>query len=81
MIPEALAMGIPVIANDCPSGPREILYNQDFGLLIETYDLNHNVSEIQKFLKKEIRDKSYYRQHAKDFMIEKSAQDYLDLTT
>jgi glycosyltransferase involved in cell wall biosynthesis len=36
---EALAAGAPVVATDCPHGPREILCNEEFGRLVDVGDV------------------------------------------
>ena len=35
-IAEALVLGLPIVATDCPSGPAEILANGKFGTLVES---------------------------------------------
>jgi glycosyltransferase involved in cell wall biosynthesis len=41
---EALALKCPVVATDCPTGPREIITHGENGLLVE----NENVNAMQE---------------------------------
>ena len=38
VVAEALALGVPVVATSCPGGPREILENGRYGLLVPSED-------------------------------------------
>jgi glycosyltransferase involved in cell wall biosynthesis len=47
---EALYCGIPVISTDCPSGPREILADGKYGMLVPVGDIPSMVQAIQNGL-------------------------------
>lgn len=55
VIIEAMACGVPVIATDCPSGPREIL-EQGGGLLVPPGDVEQLADAVYKV----ITDDQYY---------------------
>lgn len=46
---ESLAMGTPVIAVDCNSGPAEIIINETNGLLVDNYNLKELAIAINRF--------------------------------
>jgi glycosyltransferase involved in cell wall biosynthesis len=48
---ESLAVGTPVVATDCPSGPREILQNGAFGSLVPTGDIPALASALSRALR------------------------------
>jgi len=48
---EALALGLPTISTDCPSGPREILEDGRYGRLVSVRDPAAFVDAIEEFLK------------------------------
>ena len=47
---EALIIGTPIIATDCPSGPREILLDGQLGTLVPMNDVNALATSIRAFL-------------------------------
>jgi glycosyltransferase involved in cell wall biosynthesis len=47
---EALALGAPVIASDCPSGPREILDHGRYGILVPVGDAHALADALQTVL-------------------------------
>ncbi len=48
---ESLAAGTPVVATDCPTGPREILQNGRFGELVAVGDIEALAAAILKVLR------------------------------
>lgn len=53
---ESLALGTPVVAVDCNSGPREIIQNEFNGLLVE----NHNIKAFAEALYRLVNDNELY---------------------
>jgi glycosyltransferase involved in cell wall biosynthesis len=50
VIVEAMALGIPVVATDCPSGPAEIIQNGANGFLVPVMDYHRMAEAILKIL-------------------------------
>lgn len=59
---EALALGLPVVAFDAPSGPREVLCGGRFGLLVRPGD----VGALADALGRVVRDSSLRNQLSRD---------------
>ncbi len=61
---EALSLGVPVVSVDCHSGPKEIITNEENGLLVE----NHNPAKLAAAFDRMVTDKVLYakmKRHAK----------------
>lgn len=74
---EALACGCPVVATDCPSGPREILADGRHGRLVPVADPAALAAAILATLDAP-PERTALRARAADFALERSADRYLE---
>jgi glycosyltransferase involved in cell wall biosynthesis len=76
VLPEALAVGTPVVATDCPSGPREVLRNGRYGHLVAVRDVKALAEAILKTLQAPLSADTL-REAARPYEIECSTTAYL----
>lgn len=79
VIVESLSLGIPVISTDCKSGPREIIGNNEYGILVPVNDSKRLEEEIEKVLtsKIDLTELKYKgKQRSKDFKALKIVKEY-----
>ncbi len=79
VILEAMALGLPVISADCPSGPSEIIEDGKSGLLLPVEDSDALADAIIKVLKDQtLREAlgSEARQRVRLFALDKKVKDY-----
>jgi len=76
---EAMTLGVPVISTDCPSGPREIIKNNDNGILIPVGDAHNLASACFSILNDcSLRDRLVAggRERAEYFSIQRMNKEY-----
>lgn len=76
---EAMALGTPVIATDCPSGPAEALDNGRFGRLVKVEDADELAGAMLDALRK--RPAPVPKSWLEQFTTRASASRYLELLT
>lgn len=76
VLTEALALGVPVVATRCPSGPDEILQEGRFGPLVKVDDEQGLAAAILARLDQPV-DSEFLRSAADEYRAETSAEAYL----
>ncbi len=74
---ETMALGIPVVSTNCPSGPAEILDNGKYGELVPVADPEALASAILSILSG--KHKSVDSDWLEQFTVEKAAEKYLKI--
>ena len=74
---EALYCGVPVVATDCPSGPKEILADGRYGRLVPVTDVNALTQAINMALADEIPRPP--KESWRPFEMETVVQQYVDV--
>ncbi len=74
---EALALGTPVVATNCPNGPNEILEEGRYGPLVPVGDVDALAAAIEETLQQP-HDRDFLRKGGERYTLEKSASEYLE---
>jgi glycosyltransferase involved in cell wall biosynthesis len=82
VILEAMALGVPVVVTDCPSGPAEIVENGKYGILVPSENADALAEALIRVLsdnklRETLSDLSLKR--AKDFDLETSLKQWEDV--
>lgn len=78
VIVEALEQGVPVVSTDCPSGPREILCDGQYGSLVPVGDADALAQAMLAALSAP-HDGDALKRRARDFAVDRIAGQYLQL--
>jgi glycosyltransferase involved in cell wall biosynthesis len=76
VLTEALALGVPVVATDCPSGPREILKDGEYGTLVPMGDVSALARAMAATLDHP-RSRERLQEAARPYTVEQSVRGYL----
>jgi len=78
VLKEALALGIPVVSTDCPSGPQEILAGGRYGAVVPTGDQEAMAEAVLQTLDAPLPDWTL-KEAVSKYTVEKSVEGYLEV--
>ena len=77
VLAESLALGVPVVSTDCPSGPREILQDGRYGPLVPVGDVEALARAMEETLLRPLAPE-VLREAVRDDRLDVSARGYLN---
>jgi len=80
VLTEAMALGVPVVATDCPSGPREILQGGRIAPLVPMGDPEALARAIVETLARPLA-KAALEEAVAEYTVERSAERYVEVLT
>jgi glycosyltransferase involved in cell wall biosynthesis len=78
VLTEAMALGVPVVSTDCPSGPREMLGDGRYGKLVSVGDAA-KLAEAMRYTLEHPPEASLLREAVSEYAVERSAGRYLEV--
>lgn len=75
---ESMACKTPIVSTDCPSGPREVLQEGEFGSLVPVGDAEKMARKVKRQLKSPTPEEKLY-ERAQDFHYRAICQEYFEL--
>ena len=78
VLTEALALGVPVVSTDCPSGPREILHNGVVGKLVPVGNPEMLAEAMRETLSNP-PDEVVLKNAVREYTVESSSRRHLDI--
>ena len=79
---EAMSYGLPIVSTDAPFGPKEILGNGKYGILVPVGDkkaIKNNLNKLLEDRKEYLKYSNLSIQRVKDFSEKKMLDQYVDL--
>ena len=77
-----MAYGVPVVVFDCENGPRNIITNNQDGILVKPFDVDEYAEDLLRLIKDDqLRSQmgNRARESSKRYLIEDIAQKWKDL--
>lgn len=75
---ESLYAKLPIVSVNCPGGPKDIIGDNKFGVLVKDYNIENIANEVVSILTKQ-KNYDFLKIRSLDYTVEKIAEKYLKI--